>query len=177
MRYVSLLRGLSGAKLQHIPPFRSVARVDESAAMKFCSRQECCAAAALSSMLAVAAAAMAVRYGMLENGFLPRDCSAVDAPQALCAFKTVLLQTFMQQRLGWASLICALPAFLLSSRRLAWAGSLFGAAGLVLYSYEPAAVGGLLSLLVLLRPREQRRRGKNQADEQPADGLRVGGFE
>lgn len=177
MRYVSLLRGLSGAKLQHLPPSLAAIDVPECEAVKLFSRRRCCAAAVLSSMLAVAAATMAVRYGMLENGFLPRDCSAIDAPQALCAFKTVLLQTFMQQRIGWASLVCAVPAFLLSSRRLAWAGGLFGVAGLVLYSYEPAAVGGLLSVLVLLRPSEQRRRRKYQADEQPTDGLRVGGLE
>lgn len=124
-------------------------------------------------MFVVAGVAMALRYGMLENGFLPQDCSAADAPQALCAFKAVLLQTFVQQRMGWVSLACAVPAFLLSSRPLAWAGSLLGAAGLVLYSQEPAAVGALLSLLVLLRTREQGRRGKQQAGEQPGDGLRI----
>lgn len=61
-------------------------------------------------------------------------------------------------------------------RRLAWVGWLCGVAGLVLYSQDPAAVGALLALLVLVGTHEQDRKGKRQTDEQPADGLRIGGL-
>lgn len=126
--------------------------------------------------LVVGGAALGVRYGMLENGVLPRDCTVQDAPAALCAFKTALVQGFLHQRMGWVSLVCGALAFALASRRLAWAGWASGLAGLVLYSYDPAAVGALLSLLVLVRPQGQRGQGQRESGEQPADRLRVGGL-
>lgn len=101
---------------------------------------------------------LGLRYGAIENGLLPRDCTAADAANLSCSLKWALVQTFHQQRLGWFSLVCGGVAFMLSCRRLAWAGWLSGVAGLVLYSYDYAAVGGLLSLLVLLRPRQHRQR-------------------
>ncbi|THF66647.1 hypothetical protein E6C76_05415 [Pseudothauera nasutitermitis] len=82
------------------------------------------------------------------------------------------MQAFMYQRLGWLSLLCAALAFVLGWRALAWTGWLAGLAGLVWYSFEPAAVGALLALLALAR--EQRGQAESQADEQPGDGLGVG---
>lgn len=105
-------------------------------------------------LLAVAAG---MRYGLLENGLLPRDCLAPGSPVAPCAFKTALVQSFLHQRLGWASLVLGGLAFATAGRRLAWAGWLSGLSGLILYSYEPAAVGAMLALLVLARPRGEQR--------------------
>ena len=124
----------------------------------------------------VAALALWFRHGLLEAGVLPRDCTVVDAPFAACAFKDALVQTFLYQRLGWVSLAAGVLAFAFSCRRLAWAGWLCGVAGLVLYSYDPAAVGGLLALLVLVGADEQQRQGERESDQQPGDGLRVGGL-
>ncbi|MBR0565183.1 hypothetical protein J5J83_03510 [Azoarcus sp. L1K30] len=102
---------------------------------------------------------LGLRYGAIENGLLPRDCTAAaTAADLSCSLKWALVQTFHQQRVGWFSLVCGCAAFMLSCRRLAWAGWLSGVAGLVLYSYDYAAVGGLLSLLVLLRPHQHRQR-------------------
>lgn len=107
---------------------------------------------------------------------LPRDCTLADAPAAACIFKDALVQSFLHQRLGWVSLGAGVLAFVLSCRRLAWVGWLTGVAGLVLYSYDPAAVGGLLALLVLVGTDEQGRQGERESDQQPGDGLRVGGL-
>ncbi len=115
------------------------------------------------------AVAAAIRYGLLENGALPRDCafSAGDALMGLCGFKWTLVQSFLHQRIGWVSLACGLYAFLFHRRALAWAGWLAGIAGLVLYSYDPAAVGALLSLLVLARPVGGRGTNTGSASARP----------
>ncbi|MHB8788146.1 MAG: hypothetical protein ACYC5W_18185 [Thauera sp.] len=124
----------------------------------------------------VAAIALWLRHGLLEAGLLPRDCTLADAPAAACAFKTALVQSFLDQRLGWVSLVAGGLAFMLSCHRLAWAGWLTGVAGLVLYSYDPAAIGTLLALLVLVRAHDEDGQGKREPGEQPADRLRVGGL-
>ena len=134
-------------------------------------------AAILLSAVLVLAFAWGVRHGLLENGVLPRDCTLPDAHRGLCLFKTVLVESFMDQRMGWFSLACGGLAFVLGWRPLAWAGWLSGLAGLVFYSYDPASVGALLSLLVLARPRQgagDRRQGEEEAGGQPGDGLGVG---
>ena len=110
--------------------------------------------AAGASLLVVV---IGVRYGLLENGVLPRDCLAPGSPEITCAFKTALVQSFLHQRLGWVALLFGVLAFVTGRRKAAWAGWLAGLAGLVLYSYEPAAVGAMLSLLVLARPRSNQR--------------------
>ncbi len=125
------------------------------------------------SALLVLGLAYAVRHGLLENGVLPRDCSLANAQGALCVFKTALVQSFLHQRLGWVSLVCGGLAFALGCRRLAWVGWLSGLAGLVFYSYDPAAVGVLLSLFVLARPRQQHGQGEDKPGQQPSDGLGV----
>ena len=126
--------------------------------------------------LAVLLIAAGLRYGVIENGLLPRDCAAPGQDSGLeCTLKWLLVQTFHQQRMGWFSLVCGGLAFMLSCRKRAWAGWLSGIGGLLLYSYDYAAVGGLLSLLVLLRPRK-RGQGEYEAGEHPGDGLRVGGL-
>lgn len=115
---------------------------------------------ALLAGLVLAAMALWLRHGVLEAGLLPRDCAE---PGALCLFKTVLVESFLHQRVGWLSLGCGLLGFVLGARSLAWVGWLSGVAGLVLYSYDPAAVGALLSLLVLLRAEQERREGEREA--------------
>lgn len=124
----------------------------------------------------VAAITLWLRHGLLEAGLLPADCALADAPGVACAFKDGLIQTFLHQRLGWASLVTGALAFALSCRRLAWVGWLSGVAGLVLYSYDPAAVGALLALLVLVGADEQRRKGEGETDQQPGERLGVGGL-
>ena len=133
-------------------------------------------AAPLLAGLVLAAIALWFRHGLLEAGLLPRDCTLADAPWAACVFKDALVQTFLHQRVGWVSLVAGVLAFALPCCRLAWVGWLTGVAGLVLYSYDPAAVGGLLALLVLVGTDEQGRQGEGEPDQQPGDGLRVRGL-
>ena len=120
------------------------------------------------SGLVVVLIALGVRYGLLESGVLPRECGflgevAGHASVLMCGFKWALVQSFLYQRLGWFSLLCGVAAFGFSSRRLAWLGWISGILGLVFYNYEGAAVGGMLSLLVLSRPFGARNAGNANA--------------
>ncbi|SIR43393.1 hypothetical protein SAMN05421829_11582 [Aromatoleum tolulyticum] len=126
----------------------------------------------------VLVAVLLLRYAVLEAGVFPSDCKPLlaDGPEGLCLAKWALVQTFMQQRLGWASLILGVLAFVSRRRSVAWGGWLCGIAGLVLYSFDYAAVGAMLSLLVLARDGIQARRGEEQAGREPGDGLRVEGL-
>lgn len=110
----------------------------------------------------VLALALGARYGLIENGVLPRDCTLpeAEAQSGLCALKWTLVQMFHEQRIGIFSLICGAFAFVLGCRRLGWAGWLAGVAGLVLYSYDYAAVGALLGLLVLAAAGDQQRQAE-----------------
>lgn len=126
----------------------------------------------------VLAAVLLLRYAVLEAGAFPADCKPLlaDGLEGLCLVKWALVQTFMQQRLGWASLALGVLAFVSGRRPVAWGGWLFGIAGLVLYSFDYAAVGAMLSLLVLARHGAQAGGGKEQAGGEPRDGLRVEGL-
>ncbi|THF63549.1 hypothetical protein E6O51_05000 [Pseudothauera rhizosphaerae] len=85
------------------------------------------------------------------------------------------MQSFLQQRLGWAALVLGVVAFVSGRRAPAWAGWLAGVAGLVLYSFDPAAVGALLALLTLARAApEQRGQAQGQPGGEPGEGLGVG---
>lgn len=99
-----------------------------------------------------------VRHGLLESGFLPAGCGAASDWQTggWCSVKWLLVQMFINQRLGLASIICATLAFILRIRWLALAGWLAGLAGLVLYNYDYAAPGAMLALLVLVRVTPQK---------------------
>lgn len=139
------------------------------------------------AVLASAALAFLLRYAVLEAGLLPRDCggSLAEGVDGLCAVKWLLVQSFIDQRLGWLSLACALLAVLVAvrahgrsmpaaARALAWLAVHAGVWGLVLYSFEPAAVGFMLALLLLSRAAPaQRGGGEGEGAEQPGAGLRV----
>ena len=99
-------------------------------------------------------ALIALRYGVIENGLLPRDCdsgSGSDNSALSCGFAWLLLQSFQMQRLGWCALVFGALGFFLGSRRCAWGGWLAGVAGMVLYCADYAAPGALLGLFALLR--------------------------
>lgn len=93
--------------------------------------------------------ALGVRYGLLEAGRLPADCTA-DIGWA-CRFKMALVWSFLGNKLGWLALGSGLLAFVSAFRPLAWLGWVAGLLGLVLYCFDPSAVGGLAALLTLIR--------------------------
>lgn len=128
----------------------------------------CCGAAAplIVTGVVVLAVAMGIRYGLIESDVYSVGCvsSQREGALALCGIRDLIVQAFLQQRLGWLSLACALAAVVLRSRALAWIGWLSGLSGLVLYNFDLAAAGGLLSLLILARAPAQGGRGEAQCD-------------
>lgn len=125
--------------------------------------------------LLVLAFALVARYGLMESGWLPAECggSLAEGVQGWCAAKWALIQSFLHQRLGWVSLVAGVLAFAVRSKGLALVGWFTGIAGLVLYSFDYAAVGAMLSLLVLARRFAQEGGGEQQSGREPGDGLGV----
>ncbi len=125
-------------------------------------------------ILAVTVAALAAyaRRYFIEPEAIAFACEA-NPSQGWCAARSLLIQTFAQGGLGWASLAAAVlatgalaaavPAAPLASVSgsllavlAAYAAWLLGVAGLILYCYEFAAVGALTGALVLVRTLSQR---------------------
>lgn len=126
----------------------------------------------------VLVAVLLLRYAVREAGLFPAECAPhfADGLEGWCLAKWLLVQVFVQQRLGWTSLILGVAAFVSRRQPVAWGGWLSGIAGLVLYSFDYAAVGAMLSLLVLAHGGAQARAGEEQSGREPGDGLRVEGF-
>jgi hypothetical protein len=110
--------------------------------------------AALLSALAAFGIAWALRHFAIEPAAIAHACDP--APWAgACAGRTLVILTFVNQEIGWFAFAAGALATLLRSRVLAATALACGAAGLVLYSYEPAGAGALLGLLVLVRANAQ----------------------
>jgi hypothetical protein len=104
----------------------------------------------LAIAVAAGLVAWALRAFAIEPAAIAHACDP--APwQGACAARTVLLRTFVNQEIGWLAFAAGVVATALRAPRAARVALALGAAGLVLYSYEPAAVGALLGLLVLVR--------------------------
>lgn len=126
----------------------------------------------------VLAAVLLLRYAVLEAGVFPAECAPYfgDGLEGWCLAKWLLVQAFIHQRVGWVSLALGVAAFVSRRRPLAWGGWLSGLAGLVLYGFDYAAVGAMLSLLVLARSGAQGGGGEQQSGGEPRDGLGVEGL-
>ncbi|MFN7571789.1 MAG: hypothetical protein ACK5TK_10125 [Betaproteobacteria bacterium] len=103
------------------------------------------------ALLAIALASVA-RYRLVEPAALTARCDAAPWDGADCTLRTLTIQAFAAQRLGWTALALGVLATLLRRRALAWAALAGGAAGLVLYSAALGAPAALLGALVLVRP-------------------------
>lgn len=119
--------------------------------MKATALLRACALPLVAALLAMAVANLA-RHRLVEPAALTARCDAAPWDGAACTLRTLTIQTFAAQRLGWAALACGLLATLLRWRVLAWAALAGGSAGLVLYSAALAAPAALLGVLVLARP-------------------------
>jgi hypothetical protein len=106
----------------------------------------------LAAVLCVITLASLARYRLVEPAALTAHCDAAPWDGTACTLRTLTIQSFAAQRLGWAALLCGLLATLLRRRALAWAALAGGSAGLVLYSAALAAPAALLGALVLARP-------------------------
>lgn len=128
------------------------------------------------AIVAVGAAALGValglRFGLLEAGRLPVDCTAgVGWP---CLVKTALVWSFLGNKLGWLALASGVLAFFTGYRPLAWLGWASGLLGLVLYCFDASAVGALSALLALVRNAKAGAGGQQEAAQPPGDGLGIG---
>lgn len=105
-------------------------------------------------VLSAFAVALALRHAVVEPAEFAHGCDP-NPWTGWCAPRTLLLQTFVEQRVGWLALAAGVGA--LCSRRaprlqrwLVRVALVCGCAGLILYSYEPSAVGVLLAALSLI---------------------------
>jgi hypothetical protein len=106
--------------------------------------------ALVAPAIAVLLLALAARHLLIEPASIAFACDP--APwRGGCAIRTLIIRSFVNQEVGWVAFGAGVVATLLRSRRIASLALALGCAGLVLYSYEPAAVGTLLALLVLVR--------------------------
>lgn len=107
------------------------------------------ARAAWPAALAMLLAAL-LRYFVVEPEAIAHACQP-DPWSGLCAARSLLIQSFLGQRIGWAALLVALAALILRRRGVARLALALAGVGLVLYSPEPAAAAAVASLLVLAR--------------------------
>ncbi|MDO4905101.1 MAG: hypothetical protein Q4A16_06080 [Lautropia sp.] len=96
--------------------------------------------------------ALLLRYQVVENTGIALACD-VSPWEGLCAGRTALVLSFANQELGWIALAIGVAATLLRHRLLGQLALAGGLLGLILYSYEPAALAALLGLLVIARPK------------------------
>jgi hypothetical protein len=104
----------------------------------------------LAVALLVLAAALVLRHVVIEPTAIAHACQAGPWSGG-CALRSLVILTFANREVAWIALGCGVLATALRSPVLAAAALAGGAWGLVLYSYEPAAVAALLGLLVAVR--------------------------
>jgi hypothetical protein len=113
----------------------------------------------LARIAAIAAAclalALAARYRLVEPAALTAACEP-DPWQGSCALRSLVVETFLQQRIGWVALVGAIVATVSRSLRIAGFALAAGCAGMVLYSTQLAAPAALLAALVIVRGARQR---------------------
>jgi hypothetical protein len=108
-------------------------------------------------MLLAFGLALLLRHRVVE----PTSIAYVCDPrpwEGWCAARSLLVMSFMHQRIGWLALAVGIVAFASGRPGFARLALAAGAAGLVLYSYEPSAIGALLGGLVLVRKKSSSMR-------------------
>lgn len=94
--------------------------------------------------------ALLLRYLVVESTDVALHCD-VQRWQGWCAARTALVLSFGRQELGWAALALALFACRRQTRHMARLALAAGVAGLILYSYEPAAAAALIGAMLIAR--------------------------
>jgi len=110
------------------------------------------------------ALAAVARYYWIEPAAIGDMCRGMEAASLNCKLRNALIMTFVFNGLGYASLVLGLAALCLRRTGLAVLGGAIGAAGLVLYCYELAGIGFLLSVLTLARETSAPRRDEAGAE-------------
>jgi hypothetical protein len=107
--------------------------------------------AAISLVLATLAAAMALRYRLVEPSSVGLLCDAGAGPW-WCVLRAAVIGLFGSGLIGLASIATGILAHVLDRRGLALIALATGAAGLVLYTADAAAAGFVIGLMRAVRP-------------------------
>ena len=99
--------------------------------------------------------ALLLRYLVVESTDLALHCD-MHRWEGWCGVRTALVLSFFRQDLGWVALVLSLLACWRQS--LLMARLSLALAGLILYSYEPAAVAALVAAMLLARLDVKARR-------------------
>lgn len=99
---------------------------------------------------AVFALAAAARYLLVQPPEVAHACEAA-AASTWCTLRMLVIRSFATFGLGYAAMAATVLTLFTWSRLVAWAAAMIGAAGLILYCYEPAAVSFVTGVLVLAR--------------------------
>lgn len=102
-------------------------------------------------------AATWVRYGLIERDDLGPICDAVSSPW-WCDARMLLIQAFVHDVFGLASVAGVILALWRRSRALAYLAVAIGVVGMVLYNFTWAGagvIGGAMVLARHTRPRQQ----------------------
>ena len=100
-------------------------------------------------------AAREVRYGLVERGDLGPICDAAGPPW-WCTVRVVVIQAFLHDAFGLASVACAALALWRRSRLLAYAAVASGVVGMVLYNFTWAGLGVVAGAMILARHQDPR---------------------
>jgi hypothetical protein len=104
----------------------------------------------LMTGLMVGFCAMALRRQLIEPDAIGRLCTADGAPE-WCILRQWLVMGFVRNAYGYLSVAAVLLAVIARWRIAAWLGLAAGIVGCILYRFDPAGAGVLLSALVLAR--------------------------
>lgn len=104
--------------------------------------------------------ALLARTQMVEPRGATLLCASDQAPW-WCPLRNALVPVFQWYVFGTVSVVAGLVGLVFGGRAWGVTALCAGAAGLVLYNAEPAAIGFVLGLIVVTRRREpSRRRGR-----------------
>jgi len=103
------------------------------------------------------ALAAGARYLLVQPPEFAHSCDAVTG-FGWCTVRTLVIRSFATFGLGYAAMALTVLTVFTWSRVIALAAAVIGAAGLVLYCYEPAAVSFVTGVLVLARAQSGRAR-------------------
>lgn len=110
--------------------------------------------------------AMCLRRQLIEPDAMGRLCGTEGAPW-WCILRQWLVTGFVNNAYGIASIAAVVAAMVARQAALAWLGLVAGIVGCILYRFDPAGAGVLLSALVLARlglPADgEQRQGEQRA--------------
>ncbi len=116
---------------------------------------------------AVFALAAGARYLLVQPPDVAHACEAA-AVSGWCMLRMLVIRSFANFGLGYAAMAAIVLTLFTWNRLIAWAAAMIGAAGLILYCYEPAAVSFVTGVLVLARAQSGLARPSGRQHEQQA---------